>query len=313
MLHLVPFPEVLGRITFWQFFGRRVAIGGGSAVAFLIASKRGFLMRLHLVVACAVLASASCGKKDSEIETLDAASAAPGADASAPAPTAAADLLPAGFPKPSADFEGVYEMGVAGQSMEVTMAGSGGRQRIAFPPGFGAAGPGSPWSQVMVSENNGETMLMWPEGEGAPKIAAKMTRADVAGLAFSAGVDTEAAARGQKTGEDTVAGERCAVWRMAVDEATGEAPGEVCVTKDGIVTRAISGGQTVMLAKSITRAPQDASRFAPPADYEVADMGECMRIGAEAMELARAGKVPDMAKMEKCRILGEKMGAMFGR
>lgn len=268
-------------------------------------------MRSKLLVACAVLAAAACGKKEAQIETLSDG----GSPASEPAQTATApaDLLPAGFPKPSADFEGVYDMGVAGRTVDVTINGSGGRQRMTFPPGSNAVGNDSPWTQVVLSENSGERLLMWPEGDGAPKIAAMMKRSDVAGLAASFGIDAETAARGEKTGEDTVAGERCAVWKMAADEASGEAPGEVCVTKDGIVTRAISGGQTVLLAKSIKRAEQDAARFAPPADYEVADMGECMRIGAEAMELARAGKMPDMAKMEKCRVLGEKMGAMFGQ
>ncbi len=259
----------------------------------------------------AVLAVAACGKKEADIETLETA-AAEAPTATGPA-APVEDLLPAGFPKPSADFEGVYDMGVAGKTVEVKIIGSGGRQRIEFPPGEGAAGPASPFAQVMVSENSGEKMLMWPEGEGAPKIAASLARSDVMSLAGSFGVDTEAAARGKKTGEDEIAGERCAVWQMAVDEASGEAPGDVCVTKDGIITRAISGGQTVLLAKSIKRGRQDAAKFAPPADYEVADMGECMRIGAEAMELARAGKIPDMAKMQKCQALGEKLGAMFGQ
>lgn len=269
-------------------------------------------MKAHLIVASAMIVLAACGKKEAGIETLEPAAAKPAAEAVSEAP-APADLLPADFPKPSADFEGVYEMGVAGRTVEVTINGSGARQRITFPPGEGAAGPASPWAQVMVSENNGEKMLMWPEGDNAPKIAATMARSDVAAMAVSFGVDTDAAARGKKTGEETVAGEKCAVWEMAADEASGESPGNVCVTRDGIITRAITGGQTVLLAKSIKRGPQDASLFAPPTEYEVADMGECMRIGAEAMELARAGKIPDMAKMEKCRVLGEKMGAMFGQ
>ena len=68
-----------------------------------------------------------------------------------------------------------------------------------------------------------------------------------------------------------------------------------------------------MAAKSIARGPQDPALFAPPTGYEVVDMGECMRIGAEMMEAMRSGKTPDMAKMEKCRALGEKMGAMMGQ
>ncbi|HBK92536.1 MAG TPA: hypothetical protein DDZ68_12790 [Parvularcula sp.] len=261
-------------------------------------------------LAAAALALAGCGKKESEIETI----APVGTDApttETPSAGPEGDLLPPGFPKPAADFKGLFDMGVAGRNLEVTIIGSGPRQRIEFPPGEGAAGPSSPWTQVMVSENNGEKILMWPEGENAPKIAATLARNDVAAMAVSFGVDTDAASRGKKTGEETIAGEKCAVWEMAVDEAASVAPGDVCVTRDGIVMRAISGGQTVLLAKSITRGKQDEALFAPPADYEVADMGECMRIGAEAMELARAGKMPDLAKMEKCRVLGEKLGAMF--
>ncbi|MFN0024705.1 MAG: hypothetical protein ACKVS5_12510 [Parvularculaceae bacterium] len=275
-------------------------------------------MTSRFMIAAAAIAGvlAACGKSDTGIETLSPAAQAVSDEpnpAGAPAPVG--DLLPPGFPKPSADFAGVYQMGAAGQSIDVKMAGSGGRQRIEFPPGRGGAagsvgGPASPFAQVMVSENSGEKILMWPEGDGAPKIAAMMRRSDVGALAGSFGVDAEAAARGKKTGDDTVAGERCAVWSIA-QSAAAEAPGDACVTPDGIVLRAISGGQTVMLAKSIDRGRQDASLFAPPADYEIADMGECMRIGAEAMELARGGKVPDLGKMEKCRVLGEKMGAMF--
>jgi hypothetical protein len=275
----------------------------------LMTSQHSFIA---LMLSTLLLAAAGCGKKEGDIETLAPAKAdAPAAEA--PGAKPASDLLPPGFPKPAADFEGIYDMGVAGRNVEVTINGSGPRQRITFPPGEGAAGPASPWAQVMVSENNGEKMLMWPEGENAPKIAATMARSDVTAMAVSFGVDTDAAARGKKTGEETIAGEKCAVWELAIDEASGEAPGNVCVTRDGIVARAISGGQTVLLAKSIKRGAQQASLFAPPAEYEVADMGECMRIGAEAMELARAGKIPDLAKMEKCRVLGEKMGAMFGQ
>jgi hypothetical protein len=35
-------------------------------------------------------------------------------------------------------------------------------------------------------------------------------------------------------------------------------------------------------------------------------------MSAELMEAMRAGKTPDMAKMQKCQALSEKMGQMYG-
>jgi len=37
-----------------------------------------------------------------------------------------------------------------------------------------------------------------------------------------------------------------------------------------------------------------------------------MRLSAEMMEAMRAGKTPDMAKMQKCQALGEKIGQIYG-
>lgn len=265
-------------------------------------------MRIALV-ALAVFA-AGCSK-----ETV--APAEPGAAPSVvaaneeTAPAAAIDPWPDGFPKPAADYAGVYEFGAAGKTTEVNLAASGVKQRLAFPPGSGMGGARGQWSQIVVNENSGETMLMWPEGEGAPKIATKMSKNDFGAMAGALGVDAADQARAIKTGTDRIAGETCGVYEIAAggDET---APGSACVTRDGILLRAISGGQTVMQAKSIERGAQDPAQFAPPEGYEIVDMGECMRIGAGMMEAMRAGKTPDMAKMEKCKALGEKMGAMYG-
>lgn len=243
------------------------------------------------------------------ILTLAVAAAAAAAETPAAAP--AADLWPANFPKPSADYSGVYDFTAGEKTFEVKIAASGAKQRLTFPPGAGVGGAKGEWSQVMVNQDAGETMLMWPEGEGAPAIATTMSRMDMGAMASALGAGSAKEASAKKTGTDNIAGEPCAVWEFAAGE--GETPGDACVTRDGIPLRVVSGGATVMLAKLISRSPQDASLFAAPAGYEVVDMGECMRMSAEMMEAMRAGKEPDMAKMQKCQALSEKMGEMYGR
>lgn len=265
-------------------------------------------MRLALFALAAI--AAGCGKQAADAPAPEASSvveAAPAVEAAAPA----ADFWPEGFPKPGVDYAGVYDFNAGDAAIEVKIAASGASQRLAFPPG-GFGGPRGAWSQIMINENAGEKMLMWPEGDGAPQIASLMSKSDLGAMASAIGVDAAAQARAKRMGADEVAGEKCAIWEFA-GASDSEAAGSACVTRDGIPLRVVSSGKTVMLAKSIARGPQDPALFAPPAGYEVVDMGECMRIGAEMMEAMRSGKTPDMAKMEKCRALGEKMGEMMGQ
>lgn len=274
-------------------------------------------MRLIMLCAAAGLAI-SCGKKDAATLTepvSDEASArvetaAPDA-ASAASPAAAVEEdWPEGLPRPSVDYTGVYDFSLAEKGLEVTIASSGDDQRMAFPPGVGPGG-GS-WAQVVLNQDYGAKTYVWPVGEGAPKIATTMARSDLGGMASAFGVDVDAAANAKRTGTDEVAGEKCAIWEIAA-APDAEAPGSACVTRDGIMLRAKSGEQTVMEAKSITRGAQDPALFAPPADYEIIDMGECMRLSADMMEAIRAGKTPDASKMKKCAEMSEKMGQAFGR
>ncbi len=268
-----------------------------------------------LLLLCIVLAAA-CGRKaESSSASANAAPAPIAATTSEIEPTRDVAPWPEGFPKPSVDYAGVFDFGAAGETIEVTVAASGMKQRMALPPGRAFGAGSGQWSQIMVNENNGAAMMMWPEGEGAPKIASTMSRNDVGAMASAFGVDQTAQARAKRTGSDKIAGESCAVYEVAA-ENENDAPVNACVTRDGIPLRLISGGQTVMLAKSIERGRQDPSLFSPPAGYEVVDMGECMRMSAEMMKSVQDGKMPDMSvmgpKMEKCRVIGEKMGAMFG-
>lgn len=266
---------------------------------------------MRIAIFALALAAVACSKQTSDTPASASSMDAPAAESVAAADSEpAADLWPAAFPKPTVEYSGVYDFSAGSQTLEVKIAAAGAKQRLAFPPGSGIGGSKGQWSQVMVNENSGEKMLMWPEGEGAPAIATTMSKSDLGAMAGSFGIDPAKEASAKRTGSDTVAGEACAIWEFAAGD--GEVPGDACVTRDGIPLRVTSGGQTVMLAKSITRGPQDPALFAPPAGYEVVDMGECMRLSAEMMEAMRAGKTPDMAKMQKCQALGEKIGQIYG-
>jgi hypothetical protein len=253
-------------------------------------------MRIMLLALSAALVG--CAKEPAAEKTESAPTA------SLETPVAADDPWPDGFPMLATDYSGVFEMALGAAPADVTIAASGMKRRIEFPAGA-SPGPGSQWPQVIVNEG-GDT-LMWPAGAEAPKIAMKLAGSDLGAAARAFGVDPAEQAQAQKTGVDEIAGEPCAVYEFAGDDPATS----VCVTRDGILLRAASGADIVMLAKSITRGAQDPSLFSPPAGYEIVDMGECMRLSAEMMAAAQAGQSPDMAKMAKCQALGEKMGALY--
>lgn len=212
-------------------------------------------------------------------------------------------VWPEGMPKPTASYEGAYQMTANGETESITINSADGKQRMTFPAGSNLAGKKSKFARVAVIEPDAGSMLMWPEGKGAPKIAMTMNRADATNMAAAFGVDDAARVTAKKTGADKVLGIDCAVYELKTIGGSST----TCVTRDGMVLRSKDSSGSTMEATSIKRGPQAASLFAPPTDYEVADMGECMRLAADMMAAARAGKQPDMAKMQKCQELGEKM------
>jgi len=277
-------------------------------------------MKNALVCVAALALLAGCGKKTESAPGAQALSggAAPSEEAgadTAPPNLTPEDMLPDGFPRPSAAFSGVFDVATEGRVIEAKIAADGLTQRIEFPPGVGIGRGQTAWSQVLVVRNYGERIAMWPEGEGAPKMSALVSKTDMGALAATFGVDPEKAkVNGKRVGADTVAGERCAEWEVAADEEGG-APTRACVTRDGIVLRVAEvGGQPSILAKSITRGPQPASLFAAPAGYEEVNLGECMRAAGDMMAAMREGRAPnvDMAKMQRCQQAGEKFGSIFG-
>lgn len=63
---------------------------------------------------------------------------------------------------------------------------------------------------------------------------------------------------------DSVAGLACTDWQTT--DSAG-APTLACITADGVLLRARSGGRTLVEAVSVRYAPQDPTLFQPPADY----------------------------------------------
>ncbi|BAR99033.1 hypothetical protein [Blastochloris viridis] len=95
----------------------------------------------------------------------------------------------------------------------------------------------------------------------AGPMAMEVNLAEQAGFGVTVG-------QGERAGQDTVAGEPCAIWRIESGRA-GE-PAEACITGDGIALRtdATVGGrrQTVFEIASLSRAAQDPAVFRLPSN-----------------------------------------------
>ena len=78
------------------------------------------------------------------------------------------------------------------------------------------------------------------------------------------GMPDDAAADAVRRGTDTVAGLACTEWDMT--DAAGEAA-RLCLTIDGVLLRARSGGRTLLRAETVQYGPLDAELFRVPAGY----------------------------------------------
>ncbi|HET6239841.1 MAG TPA: hypothetical protein VFE41_33515 [Acetobacteraceae bacterium] len=78
------------------------------------------------------------------------------------------------------------------------------------------------------------------------------------------GMPDAAAADAVRRGEDTVAGLACTEWDMT--DAAGEAA-RLCLTADGVLLRARSGGRTLLSAETVQYGPLNADLFRVPTGY----------------------------------------------
>jgi hypothetical protein len=116
----------------------------------------------------------------------------------------------------------------------------------------------------------------------------------------------------KKVGSETIAGLKCDIWETDAEE--GEAAGQACITRDGILLKAGDKGAAMpdIVAVSVDKGARPAASFAVPADFEIVDMGPCQKLMQEAMTAAQSGKVPDMAAMQQCQDIGKKAAEIFG-
>jgi hypothetical protein len=84
------------------------------------------------------------------------------------------------------------------------------------------------------------------------------------------GMPDSAAAEAVRRGTDTVAGLACTEWDMT--DAAGE-PAQVCLTDDGVLLRARTGGRTLLSAETVQYGALDADLFVVPAAYTHRWMG----------------------------------------
>jgi hypothetical protein len=272
---------------------------------------------IALTALAAALALLACAKKQEPQSEAppSSASAAPGETVAAPRPAEKADM-PAGFPKMTASYTGVYEMrdDLTAEPRLATLEVAGWKRVRMEMPHFNAAKAAAGAKVAMVMDDSKRRMLMFASGPDAPQVAVVMPQEKEESIFHS--LEQWGAEDGvppSKVGSDKVAGIDCDIWESAPD-GSGDAPEQACVTRDGVFLWSKTKGaeHANIIAKSIKRGPVDAGRFAVPAGFEVVEMGPCMRMGAEMAAAAQAGQQPDLAKMQECQALAAKVSALMG-
>jgi hypothetical protein len=221
-------------------------------------------------------------------------------------------FAPKGFPRPTASYEAKYNVyDDSGSPREMTIYAAGARMRVesAPPPEV----KNQAYRMATVLDPATKRMLSFRAGADAPKVAMVMSYEKLGAAARFFDLDKDRPAA-KVVGADTVAGIRCRVWEVT-PAGGGAADEQTCVTDDGIFLRSKKVGAATpeIEATEVHKGAQDASLFAAPGDYEVVDFAPCMTLMQDAMAAARAGKRPDVAKVEQCRKLGEKASEIFGR
>ena len=117
-------------------------------------------------------------------------------------------------------------------------------------------------SSTFIIDMSTNTALSYARGASAEEAFA--IRMDMQGLEDRLGPTYDQSRPATRVGSDTIAGERCDLYRQ--DDAT------VCMTSDGILLRAMSDAGEGMEMRSLTRGPQPPHYFQLPAGYTVMDM-----------------------------------------
>jgi hypothetical protein len=268
------------------------------------------MKKFALLAAVSALAVAGCAKKDAK--ATKAADAAPAAVEETKSDDSV--KMPAGFPKMTASYKGVYTVneGLGGRSQSMAMEIAGWKKIRSEMPHFNPNKAAAGQKMVMVIDDKTSRALAYVEGPDAPKIAVVIPMGESVFKNIS-NWGLEDGAPPKKVGSDVVVGINCDIWESG-DDGAGATPEQACVSKEGILlwTKKKGSEQPSVIATSIDKGSVSDSRFAVPADAEIVDMGPCMKLAQEAMAAAQAGKAPDMAKMQECQAIGQKVSAVMG-
>ncbi|NGM20906.1 hypothetical protein G3576_12845 [Roseomonas stagni] len=167
--------------------------------------------------------------------------------AAAPAAAQQAPLM-----VPMRDVAITYRSTGGGDPVTISMAWSAARKAVRMDM------PGMGWSVA----NHGATP---PSGFIVMEEARRVM--DMPAQVLNRQIGAPRDARFVREGSDRIAGQACTVWRYQ----SGADEGRVCLTADGVMLRSqgsFAGQPGGMEATQVTYAPQDPSRFDPPAGYQ---------------------------------------------
>ncbi|WP_203070218.1 hypothetical protein [Falsiroseomonas ponticola] len=153
---------------------------------------------------------------------------------------------------PTRDVAITYRGTGGGDAVTIVMAWSAARQAVRMEM------PGMGWSVA----NHGATP---PSGFIVMEEARRVM--DMPAQVLNRQIGAPRDARFVREGSDRVAGQACTIWRYQ----SGGDEGRVCMTADGVMLRSqgsFAGQSGGMEATQVTYAPQDPSRFEPPAGYQ---------------------------------------------
>ncbi len=265
---------------------------------------------IAMLAAASVLAIVGCAKKEEKAEQSSAVGSAPAAEAKAEDDV----KMPSGFPKMTASYKGSYTMreGPGGKPQTMTLETQGWKKFRSEMPHWNEGKAASGLKIVMVMDDTQNRALTFVDGPDAPNLAVVMPFEDSVFKDFK-NWGVEDGKTPTKIGSDVVAGVKCDIWQSA-ESADGGAPDQACISKDGIFLWAKDAGATEpdVIATSIDKGSISEARFAVPKGAEIVDMGPCMKLAQEAMAATQAGKTPDMAKMQECQAIGQKVSAVMG-
>lgn len=263
-------------------------------------------MKTSAALACAaVLALGACAKHETKTDAAPKAAAADEVSNAVPEP--------AGFPKMTAAYRGVYIIHDDAKGMKNAIIENAAfrKMRIEFEhPAAEKAAAGL--KLVIVFDRDAARTFAFASGPNAPKSALILATATPI-LSDLEHWGVENGKPPHKVGQDNVAGISCSIWET---EPAAEDNGveQACISNDGVFlwSREKGAAEPHIVATSIDRGPLPDADFAVPTGYETVDMSECVKLMRDFAASLRSGAKPDLAKMKQCQELSTRAAAIMG-